>query len=211
VRGRGGRALHFTLTAMTNQVLDPSAATARLEGVLRQLMATRHVRHAVVAIESGDGAFRWAGVAGDAYGDGTPMRVDIPFFIASVTKLHIATVILQLHEERKIALDQPIDALLPKRAISGIHSLDGIEHTGAITVRHLLSHTSGLADWLEDRPGGGVSLMERTFRGEDRSFTLDDVVETVRGLTPHFPPQPPDGSRTKALLGYELPAPHRDH
>lgn len=151
-----------------------------------------------MAVERLDGSFRWAGCAGDATPDGAPMRADTPFFIASVTKLYIAAAVMRLHERGCIALDKPISEYLPPALIGGLHTLDGVDYTGAVTVRHLLSHTSGLPDYIEERPKGGRTLLERLVSEGDRAWGLDEVVGIVRRLTPHFPPQPSDAKRRKA-------------
>ena len=52
-----------------------------------------------------------------------------------------AVVVLQLVEEGRLTLDEPIATWLPDRVPSG----------GRITVRQLLQHTTGLYDYLEDR------------------------------------------------------------
>ncbi|MFG1702652.1 serine hydrolase domain-containing protein [Nonomuraea sp. M3C6] len=61
--------------------------------------------------------------------------------IASNTKMFTATVVLQLVGEGKIDLDAPIETYLPK-LVRG-KGLDGRK----ITVRQILQHTSGLADY----------------------------------------------------------------
>ncbi len=141
--------------------------THRLQDVLHDLVSGRRVPHAILAVKSGDGSFRWTGPAGDARPDGTPLQADTPYFIASVDKLFTATVILKLRKRGAVDLDEPISTYLAERLIGRIHRLDGVDHTTDITVRHLLSHTSGLADWLEDRPKGGLSLIGRLVREGD--------------------------------------------
>jgi CubicO group peptidase (beta-lactamase class C family) len=169
-----------------------------MQGLLQHLISKKNVKHAIVAVQSNEGRFRWFGAAGDANPDGTPMRVDTPFHIASVDKLLTASVVMMLHERGRVDLDESIAAYLPQTLIGGIHRLGGIDHTETITVRHLLGHTSGLADCLEDRPRGGKSLMERLFHEGDRAWTIDDLLHIVRDqLTPHFPPQPMDLKRQK--------------
>jgi CubicO group peptidase (beta-lactamase class C family) len=172
--------------------------TQRLQELLHGLVSRKAVQHAIMAVASGDGSIRWVGAAGVAKPDGTPMRADTPFFIASVDKLFTATVILKLRERGHIGLDKPISTYLPQTMIGGLHRLAGIDYTGTITVRHLLSHTSGLADWLEDRPKGGRSLVERLIHEGDLSLSLEDLFHIVRDqLIPHFPPQPVEAKRQK--------------
>jgi CubicO group peptidase (beta-lactamase class C family) len=161
-----------------------------LEGVLNALASRKDVHHAVVGIASGDGSLLWKGAVGRAAPDGTPMTADTPYYIASVDKLFTASVVLKLCERGNIALDEPIVVHLPTSLIGGLHRLDGTDYTGQITVRHLLSHTSGLPDWLEDYPKQGPSLAERLIRDGDRSVSMEELCRIVRDqLVPHFPPQ----------------------
>jgi CubicO group peptidase (beta-lactamase class C family) len=173
------------------------AAAEQLEGLLDSLVSQGRIKHALVAVESGDQSFRWVGAAGDAHPDGTSMREDTPFWIASVTKLYIAAAIVKLHEQGRVELEEPISAYLPPSLIDGLHRLNGADHTDEITVRHLLGHSSGLPDYLEDAPEGEESLMDRLIE-HDRSWTTEDAIRIAREeLTPRFAPQPLDARRQK--------------
>jgi len=69
-----------------------------------------------------------------------PMRVTDRYRIASVTKSFVATVVLQLASEGKLGLGDSIE-----------HWLPGVVPNGsAITIRQLLSHTSGLFNYIDD-------------------------------------------------------------
>ncbi|MFB9830646.1 serine hydrolase domain-containing protein [Actinoallomurus acaciae] len=71
-----------------------------------------------------------------------PMRADDRFRIGSMTKPYVATVVLQLVGEHRVALDAPVERYLP-----GV--VRGSGNDGRrITVRELLQHTSGLPDYL---------------------------------------------------------------
>ena len=173
-------------------------AIRHLQDLLRRLLSRKNVRHAIIAVESDDGNFRWCGAGGDATPDGTPMREDVPFHIASIDKMYTASVVLRLHERDHIGLDEPIRSYLPRSMVAGLHRFRGVDYSDAITIRHLLGHTSGLADCLEDRPKGGRSLMEHLFSQGDMAFTIDDLARIVRDdLVPHFPPQPVDAPRQR--------------
>jgi CubicO group peptidase (beta-lactamase class C family) len=119
------------------------------------------------------------------------MRHDTPYFLASIDKLFNATIVCRLHERGQVRLDESIATYLPETLVRGLHRLNGTDRTHEITVRHLLSHTSGLADWLEDYPRGGPSLVDRLLAEGDRAMSLEEIVHYVRDrLTPHFHPQP---------------------
>lgn len=173
---------------------DPGRRAPRLEGILRELAGRRGVTHALVAAESLDGGFSWIGAAGDATGGGEPMLPGTPFFVASIDKLFTAAAVLKLHERGRLSLEEPMAAYLPRELVAGLHRMGGVDRTGAVTIRHLLAHASGLADHLEDRPAGGRSRVERLLAEGDRAWELADTVRLVREeLAPHFPPSPAAG------------------
>jgi len=68
------------------------------------------------------------------------MTPDTVINIASVSKTVTACAVMQLWEKRKLALDETIDRYLPFPVRNPIHA------TTAITARHLLAHTSSIAD-----------------------------------------------------------------
>ena len=117
-------------------------------------------------------AFGARGVA-----DPAPMTLDTPFWFASMTKAVTSVAAMQLVEQGRLGLDDPIGQLLPD--LSQPRVLTGFDDTGApvtrpatrpITLRHLLTHTAGFgydfmnADMLKARgeegppPGSLASL-----------------------------------------------------
>ncbi|MFF7455102.1 serine hydrolase domain-containing protein [Kitasatospora sp. NPDC008115] len=112
---------------------------------------------------------------------GRPVRADGRFRIGSVTKTFVATVVLQLADEGRLRLDDPVERHLPGLVPNG----------GAITLRQLLNHTSGLYNYLEDPRflfHDEASL--RTYLAERRwtNWSPAQLIEVgVRG-TPDFPP-----------------------
>lgn len=74
----------------------------------------------------------------------TPLTGEEGFRIASITKTYVAATVLRLWEDGKIDLESPISRWLPSDWLE-LLVRDGYEPT-RMTVRQLLSHTSGLAD-----------------------------------------------------------------
>jgi D-alanyl-D-alanine carboxypeptidase len=181
---------------LQNSTKGREALDVRLEGLLQNMMSQKMIHSALVAVEKMDGSFRWVGTAGDAQPDGSPLLSDTPFFIASVTKLYIASTILKLQERGQVGLDQPISTYLPQTLIGGLHRLDGVDYTEQVTVRHLLGHSSGLPEYLEDKPQGGRTFVDRILE-QDFAFTIEDILDVVRDLPPHFPPQSYDEPQQK--------------
>jgi D-alanyl-D-alanine carboxypeptidase len=84
----------------------------------------------------------WSGAAGTAnLASGAPMRAGDRFRAGSIAKTFVAAATLQLVEEGKFGLDDPLPAVLPASVIA---RFPGAEQ---ITVRMLLNHTSGLPDY----------------------------------------------------------------
>jgi len=75
------------------------------------------------------------------------------FKIASITKMFTSVVILQLMEENKIDLDEPVYTYLNDLEFvrfDSLHIFDNKTYGKQITIRQLLSHRSGLADLFVD-------------------------------------------------------------
>ncbi len=167
--------------------MPSEAARERLDGLLASLPGHRGVRHAVMAVTHGDG-WHWSSAAGPTSPDGPAMTADTRVHLASVTKLFTATAVLQLVERGALGLDDPVTTWLPTELSVGLHRVDGVDHTANVTVRNLLAHTSGLPDYFLEAPAGDRSIGDLIVE-QDVSFTIDDVVDRVRRLSPHFPPQ----------------------
>jgi len=69
-----------------------------------------------------------------------PLEPHHVFRIASVTKTFVAAAVLRLHEDGKLNIDDPIHRYLPKEYTESLEA--GGYATRAITLRHLLTHTS---------------------------------------------------------------------
>jgi D-alanyl-D-alanine carboxypeptidase len=99
----------------------------------------------LVNVYSPDKNIYWSGAAGfsDRY-EKTDLRPDQTFRIASVSKTYTAATVLRLWEEGKLNLDDPITV-----HISSEHAQilkEGGYQADQITIRHLLTHSGGLAD-----------------------------------------------------------------
>ncbi|MFQ6230446.1 serine hydrolase domain-containing protein [Nocardia sp. NPDC002869] len=118
---------------MTNS-LDSAELTAALEKLHRAGMPG-------VFAEVRDGDGLWRGAAGVAdLATSRPITADMRHRVGSITKTFTAAAVLQQVENGRIELDTPIGHYLP-------HLVPG-ERGAAITVRMLLNHTSGLAEYL---------------------------------------------------------------
>ena len=116
-----------------------------------------------------------------------PMREDTVFDLASVSKLFTSIAVVQLVEEGSVSLESPVAAYLPEFAAAGKES---------VTVRQLLTHTSGFTSWLPlwsrypDKASRIKAVMDQplsnpsgeTYLYSDLNMiTLGALVERLRG------------------------------
>ena len=164
---------------MDQQFLDRLVAAA---------VGKSDVAGAVLHVTSGDGRLDLTSCAGN-------LRADSRYYIASINKLFMSALILRLAAQGRIGLDDRLADFVPAELISGLHVLGGTDHSGRITLRHLLSQTSGLPDYLEDeQPDGRVAIKDLE-AGLDPAWPLAKVVEAVKSMPPHFPPGEPGAAR----------------
>jgi CubicO group peptidase (beta-lactamase class C family) len=128
--------------------VDPALAK-RLDAVIDRVIAEAHVVGAVVLVAR-DGKLVYHRAAGLADREANrPVREDTVFRLASMTKPIVSVAALALVDQGKLSLDDPVTKWLPEFRPK---LADGSEP--AITVRHLITHTSGLTyKFLEPADG----------------------------------------------------------
>lgn len=125
---------------------------ARIDAVLRQAVDAQDVP-GVVAMAATDKGLLYEGAFGTRLlGDNAPMTRDTVFRIASMTKAITCVAAMQLVEQGKLKLDEPVPNIDP--ALGSPQVLEGFDAAGApilrpakrpITLRHLLTHTAGFS------------------------------------------------------------------
>jgi CubicO group peptidase (beta-lactamase class C family) len=84
------------------------------------------------------------------------MRVDSIFWIASMSKPITAIAVLMLMEEGKLSLDDPIAKYVAE--LARLKTADG--KTPRITLRHLLTHTSGMGEATDEETKAARTLSD---------------------------------------------------
>src|SRR5438093_13211813 len=125
---------------------------ARIDGVLQKAVDAKEVP-GVVAMAATDKGLLYEGAFGvRALDQGTPMTLDTVFRIASMTKAITSVAAMQLVEQGKLKLEEPVPNIDP--ALGSPQVLEGFDAAGApklrpakrpITLRHLLTHTAGFS------------------------------------------------------------------
>jgi len=134
---------------------------ARVDSVARQVLAATGVPSATVAVVR-DGRLAYAQAYGDARLDpALPALPSMRYSIGSISKQFAASCILLLQQEHKLSLDDPVSRFLPD-----------LTRAREVTIRELLSHTSGYQDfWPQDytpelmqRPVTEAEILDRWAR-----------------------------------------------
>lgn len=105
---------------------------------------------------------------------GLPNTPRTKFRLASVSKSFTALLVLQLVEQGRIRLDEPLETFVP-----------GVVGGGRMTIRHLLSHTAGMPDFM--RFEDAAKLPRESAPGERLNYSnlgysaLGRVIEKVTG------------------------------
>lgn len=128
------------------------AVEARADQALERAVRSGEVA-GVVALAVGENGVLYEGAFGTrAAGGDAPMTLDTVCWIASMTKAITTVAALQLVEEGRLRLDAPLREVLPE--LGDVQVLEGFGADGAprlrpprrdVTLRHLLTHTSGFA------------------------------------------------------------------
>ena len=123
-------------------------------------------------------------VAGVANADGDPIAADTPFRVGSISKTFVATIVLQLVDEGRVDLDEPLSTYLPNTPIGG-----------DVPLRMLLNHRSGLRNYT-DRS----AFVTDVFEDRSRVFTPDQILAWVEGAATDEPDQRFAYSNTNYIL-----------
>jgi CubicO group peptidase (beta-lactamase class C family) len=166
--------------------------TKNLQSLLDSQIGKGGLHNIVAAVQSYDKSLDFVGAAGVADpGTGTAMTPETPYFIASITKMYTAAIIMQLHEEKCLDLEAPVAEYLPTALLDGIHIYKGADYSHQLKVFQLVNQSSGLADFEADKPRGGKSLLDELKAGHDRYIDTAEALRITRRLSPHFPPGTP--------------------
>lgn len=161
--------------------------TSKIEEITKETVDDKKVFGLTLAVESSDNSFCYNGSGGI-------FKNDTQYFIASATKLFLTAITLNLKEQECIDLDYPISNYLPENVMNGLHIFKGIDYSEKITVKHLMSNTSGLPDYFQQKQKNGKSIIDEIKEGKDLSWTFEDAINFSKQMQPEFAP----GTKGKA-------------
>ena len=154
----------------------------RLHSILNKRVDRKVVFGTVVNIQSQDGKFSWLEAAGD-------MDKDSQYIIASITKMYTAAIILKLCEESFLKLEDKISQYLPRDLLVKLHVYKGVDYSEDLTVYQLMSHTSGLPDYFDEKNSTGKSLYQELLNSRDINWSFEQIITETKKMKPHFKPE----------------------
>jgi len=160
----------------------------------------------LMGVESPSRNLKWFGAAGMADPNtGEVMTSEHPFRLASVGKTMTAATIQILADEGKLGLDDLASKHLAPEVLAGLHVFEGHDYGNEITLRQLLTHTSGLGDHFfdgDDNNDGFPDLLFRLFTQPDEFWDAQSVLAYARQNTKAL--APPGQIYHYSDLGYVL-------
>lgn len=109
-----------------------------------------------------------------------PVQIDSRYHSASIGKTMCATVFGILSDEGKINLNDKISSWLDDDILKGLFVVDGTDYSDQVTLKHLLSHTSGIGDYFEGPVKSGKPMLEIISSNPDLLFTPEELIAFTR-------------------------------
>jgi len=169
-----------------------SERLARIDDFFQRFVDDRQIAGAVTLVARHGKIVHHSAVGYNYREQNTPMTTDTIFYLASMTKPIVSTALMMLFEEGRFRLDDPISNWLPEYANHQVLINEGpirtlIPETRPVTIRHVLTHTSGLT---LDATNSGLSADEqRWVTNEGESFaTLNERISRAAKIPGAFHP-----------------------
>jgi CubicO group peptidase (beta-lactamase class C family) len=167
--------------------MEKEKAKLTIEKTLNKIVNSNPKLHnAYLLIHSDKLNIHWNMAQGQT--DDMPAHPEQPYHTASIGKTFTSVIIAMLVEERKISYHDPIAKYLPEDIVNGLHVYKGKDYSHEIRIEHLVSNTSGLPDYYEEKTKQG-KFLEILLKEPSHAWTPQETIEwSKRYLSPRFPP-----------------------
>jgi CubicO group peptidase (beta-lactamase class C family) len=106
----------------------------------------------------------------------------LPLALSGATKLFTLAMVLREIDRGALALDTTLGDLLPSDTVAGLAVWRGKDHSFEVTIKDLLSHRSGIVDYMAP-PSKVARSLATQFLEQDRGWSLEQALEIAR----HYP------------------------
>lgn len=146
----------------------------RIHHKLEKMVQKRSdLKNSLLLLHSDKLDFHWKYAFGTTEKGKSPIGPDNPYHLASIGKTFNSIVIARLFERGLIDYNDPISQYLSSEMLTDLFVYQGKDYAEEVRVRHLLNHTSGVADYYMDKPLQGKSAMQLLTEEPDRFWTPD--------------------------------------
>ncbi|MGP9766664.1 serine hydrolase domain-containing protein [Halomonas sp. AOP13-D3-9] len=168
---------------MAMSVSASDTLTGRLDAAINRAIAENRVVGTVVLVAQ-DGEIIYRRAAGQFDREaGSPMKEDAVFRLASITKPIVSVTLMRLVEEGKLTLDDPVTKWLPTFRPQ---LADGSQPV--ITLRQLLTHTSGLSYRFVEPIGSNYDRLNISDGLDQPGLSLDENLHRLAQAPLAFAP-----------------------
>jgi CubicO group peptidase (beta-lactamase class C family) len=144
------------LLAQTANSQDAAPANAKIRQTVERFVGDHEIAGAVTLVATPNRIVHLDAVGQANVATNQSMRPDAIFWIASMTKPITAATILMLQDEGKLSVDDPVAKHIPE--FGKLTTADG--KPARVTIRHLLTHTSGLSEISSEQARGCETLSD---------------------------------------------------
>ena len=149
--------------------------------IVQQVVKKRYIHGAVFYVSSDDKSTDIICASGN-------IKEESRYYIASINKFIVSSIILKFITERKLDLNDKISNFLPEEFVRELHIYKGKDYSNVLSIVHLLSQTSGLPCYLLDKQVNGKKAMADLEAGIDQAWPIEKVIQEVKMMKTHFPP-----------------------
>lgn len=162
--------------------LNKEQAEQKIRALLdKRVQRDKSLHNAIMLVHSEKYGIHWKFASG--------VSVDHTFHVASIGKTITSALIARLFERGRIDYEDPISKFLPEDVLEGLFVFEGFDYANNVLVRHLLNHTSGIADYVAEKSKDGRTVIDLIIDEPSRFWTPRDTIKWAKdNLKPHFPP-----------------------
>ena len=158
-----------------------AAKLADIAPAMQKFVDQKELAGAVTVVGRHDKVVATAAVGCQNLADKTPMQADTLFRIASMTKPITAVGVMILVDEGKLKIDDPVEKHLPEFRGQKLRTKDAdggtrlVEPARLVTIRDLMTHTSGMAGGLPREPAGLYVKRDHTLADAVKLFAKEPL------------------------------------
>ncbi len=163
----------------------PQVVVDSLQAILNQALPSNFQNSGVIMSVYAPGQWTWSGAVGNGIAGITAQQpqtnasVSDRYRVGSITKMMVAVCILKLEQDGLLSIEDPIDMYLRPTLVN-----DTIAPSDTVRIRHLLNHTSGIANSADN-----TSCQQNVLTNPLGSHSLEEAIYCGASQGELFPPE----------------------